>query len=174
MSASRTTRRVLATAVATAAVLGSAALPAAAATHGHGHGHGTTGKHSTIMISKVQYDSPGRDDRSNRSLNGEWVEVKNTGKKTVDLRGYTLTDQQGNRYRFRSLMLDGHSSVKVHTGKGKDTLHDVYQGRANQVWDQRDSATLRNDHGRILDSSSWGKAKGHDKGHKQGTRHGGR
>lgn len=173
MSASRTTRRVLATAVATVAVLGSAALPAAAATQGHGHGHGTTGKHSTVMISKVQYDSPGVDDRSNRSLNGEWVEVKNTGKKTVDLRGYTLTDKQGNRYRFRSLKLDGHASVKVHTGKGKDSLHDVYQGRTDHVWDQRDSATLRNDQGRILDSNSWGKAKGHDKGHK-GTRHGGR
>ncbi|MER5731771.1 lamin tail domain-containing protein [Streptomyces sp. NPDC002138] len=159
MSASRTTRRVLATVVASAAVLGAAALPAAAADgrdHGR-HGHGMTGKHSTIMIGKVQYDSPGRDDRSNRSLNGEWVEVKNTGKKPVNLRGYTLTDRQGNRYHFRNLRLDGHASVKVHTGKGKDTAHDVYQDRTNYVWDHRDAATLRNEHGRILDSQSWGR-----------------
>ncbi|MDJ0382244.1 lamin tail domain-containing protein [Streptomyces sp. G-G2] len=165
MSASLSTRRVLATVVASVAVLGSAALPAAAATGGHGHG--TMAKHSTIMIGKVQYDSPGRDDRSNHSLNGEWVEVKNTGKKAVDLRGYTLTDKQGNRYHFRGLLLGGHASVKVHTGKGKNTLHDVYQDRTSYVWDHRDSATLRNDHGRILDSRSWNLGKG-------GTRHGGR
>ncbi|MET9699603.1 lamin tail domain-containing protein [Streptomyces sp. NPDC006529] len=156
MSASRTTRRVLATVVASVAVLGSAALPAAAASADHGRGHGH-GKHSTVMIGEVQYDSPGRDDRTNRSLNGEWVEVKNTGRKPVDLRGYTLTDREGNSYRFHGLTLAGHSSVKVHTGKGRDTAHDVYQNRNHYVWDKRDAATLRNDHQRILDSKSWGK-----------------
>lgn len=177
MSASRTTRRVLATAVASVAVLASAALPAAAADghgrgHGHGHGHGTMDRHSTIMIGEVQYDSPGRHERTNHSLNREWVEVKNTGKKAVDLRGYTLTDKEGNRYRFRGLVLGGHSAVKVHTGKGKDTLRDVYQDRTNYVWDQRDAATLRNDHGRILDSQSWGhKGNGHGKGKGKGKGH---
>ncbi|WP_330335431.1 lamin tail domain-containing protein (plasmid) [Streptomyces sp. NBC_00536] len=156
MSASRTTRRVFATVVASVAVLGTAALPAAASTGGHDHGHGT-GKHSTVMIGQVQHESPGRDDRTNRSLNGEWVEVKNTGKKPVNLRGYTLTDKQGNTYRFHGMTLAGHSSVKVHTGRGKNTAHDVYQNRTHHVWDKRDSATLRNDHNRILDSKSWGK-----------------
>ncbi|MEU9420037.1 lamin tail domain-containing protein [Streptomyces sp. NPDC051000] len=166
MSASRSTRRVIATLVASVAALASAALPAAA--DGHGRDHGATGKHSTITIGKVQYDSPGRNDRSNRSLNGEWVEVKNTGRKSVELRGYTLTDKQGNRYRFRGLLLGGHSAVKVHTGKGRNTLRDVYQDRTNYVWDQRDSATLRNDHGRILDSKNWGPGKG------RGAHHSGR
>ncbi|MER5777002.1 lamin tail domain-containing protein [Streptomyces sp. NPDC002039] len=157
MSASLNTRRVVATLVASVAALASAALPAAADGHGHGRDHDSTGKHSTIAIGKVQYDSPGRNDRSNRSLNGEWVEVKNTGRRAVELRGYTLTDKQGNRYRFRGLLLDGHSTVKVHTGKGRNTLRDVYQDRTNYVWDQRDSATLRNEHGRILDSKNWGR-----------------
>ncbi|MGI5447281.1 lamin tail domain-containing protein [Streptomyces sp. CA-243310] len=166
MSASLNTRRVVATLVASVAALASAALPAAA--DGHGRDHDSTGKHSTIAIGKVQYDSPGRNDRSNRSLNGEWVEVKNTGRRAVELRGYTLTDKQGNRYRFRGLLLDGHSTVKVHTGKGRNTLRDVYQDRTNYVWDQRDSATLRNEHGRILDSKNWGPGKG------RGSRQGGR
>ncbi|MFI5983360.1 lamin tail domain-containing protein [Streptomyces sp. NPDC051555] len=158
MSASLITRRALATVVASVAVVGAAALPAAAAAGGNDHDRGhSTGKHSTVMIGKVQYDSPGRDDRSNRSLNGEWVEVKNTGKKPVNLRGYTLADRQGHTYRFHNLTLAGHSSVKVHTGKGNNTAHDVYQNRTDYVWDKRDAATLRNDHKRILDSQSWGK-----------------
>lgn len=53
------------------AVVGVVALPASAAGH-HGRPH-----HQTVYLSDVQYDSPGRDDRSNRSLNGEWVEVTN-------------------------------------------------------------------------------------------------
>ncbi|MFF3991524.1 hypothetical protein [Streptomyces sp. NPDC001601] len=34
--------------------------------------------HSDVVISQVQYGSPGRDDRSNRSVNKEWVDVTST------------------------------------------------------------------------------------------------
>ncbi|MFD7084799.1 lamin tail domain-containing protein [Streptomyces sp. NPDC002181] len=152
MSASLATRRALSAILAAGALVGAAALPAAAADN---HGRDHRGAKSSIVIGDVQYDSPGRNDRSARALNGEWVEVKNTGRNSVNLRGFTLTDRQGNRYQFKDFRLDGRSSVKVHTGQGRDTRHDVYQDRRQQVWDERDSATLRDNRGNVLDSDSW-------------------
>lgn len=156
MSASLNTRRIVAAAAAAVALIGAASLPAAADGRHDGR-HDGNDRRSSIVIGQVQHDGPGRDDRSNRSLNAEWVEVKNTGRRTVNLRGFTLTDKQGTRYRFEGLRLDGRSSVKVHTGKGRDSSHDVYQDRRNHVWDGRDTATLRNDRGHVIDTRSWGK-----------------
>ncbi|MFJ3912748.1 lamin tail-like protein [Streptomyces sp. 2132.2] len=160
MSASLATRRVLSAFLAAGALVGAAALPAAAADN---HGRDHRGAKSSIVIGDVQYDSPGRD-RSARALNGEWVEVKNTGRNSVNLRGFTLTDRQGNRYQFKDFRLDGRSSVKVHTGQGRDTRHDVYQDRHQQVWDERDSATLRDNRGNVLDSDSWDGRRHHRNG----------
>ncbi|MEU4347660.1 lamin tail domain-containing protein [Streptomyces sp. NPDC023838] len=155
MSASRTSRRIFATVLAAGTLIGAAALPAAADSHHRGHA-----PRSTVVIGEVQYNSPGRDDRSNRSLNEEWVEVMNTGRHAVNLRGFTLTAGDGARYRFRTMRLEGHSAVKVHTGFGRDSSRDVYQDRNHYVWDNhRDTATLRNDNGRILDTAMWGRAQ---------------
>ncbi|MFD5735797.1 lamin tail domain-containing protein [Streptomyces sioyaensis] len=106
----------------------------------------------------IQYDSPGRDDRSNRSLNAEWVTVKNTGRLPVNIKGWTLSDKSGHSYRFGTLRLNGHSQIRVHTGIGHDNRRDVYQDRRAYVWDNTgDTATLRNDHRRIVDAQSWGR-----------------
>ncbi|MFB7462879.1 lamin tail domain-containing protein [Streptomyces sp. NPDC056224] len=157
MSASLATRRALAALLAAGGLIGAAALPAAA---DDDHRRDHRGTHSSIVIGDVQYDSPGRDDRSNRALNREWVEVKNTGRHSVNLRGFTLTDRDGNRYRFTDFRLDGRSSVKVHTGQGRDSRHDVYQDRRRQIWDERDTATLRDNRGNVVDTESWGR-RGH-------------
>ncbi len=94
--------------------------------------------------------------------NGEWVEVTNTTRRAVNLDGWTLSDSDGNRYRFDSLRLAGRSSVRVHTGVGNDTRTDVYQDRRNYIWSNRaDTATLRNDRGRTVDSESWGRGSHH-------------
>lgn len=156
MSASLATRRAVTAFLAAGALLGAAALPAAADDHGRGHGRDHGGAHSSVVIGNVQYDSPGRDDRSNKALNGEWVEVKNNGRNSVNLRGFTLTDREGNRYRFADFRLDGRSSVKVHTGQGRNTHRDLYQGLRRQVWDKRDTATLRDNRGNVIDTESWG------------------
>ncbi|MFD9405754.1 lamin tail domain-containing protein [Streptomyces sp. NPDC059989] len=156
MSASLATRRALAALLAAGALIGAAALPATADDHRRDH----RSPHSSIVIGDVQYDSPGRNDRSNRALNREWIEVKNTGRHAVNLRGFTLADRDGNRYRFTDFRLDGRSSVKVHTGEGRDTRHDVYQDRRHQVWDERDTATLRDNRGKVIDTESWGR-RGH-------------
>nr|WSX53823.1 lamin tail domain-containing protein [Streptomyces sp. NBC_00974] len=151
MSASLASRRLLIAVLAAGTLVGAAAIPAAA--------H-EDGRHSSIVIGDVQHDSRGRD---SRALNREWVEVKNTGRHSVELRGFTLTDRDGNRYRFNHLRLDGRSSVKVHTGQGRDTHRDVYQDRRHQIWDERDTATLRDNRGNVIDTESWGRRDHRDR-----------
>ncbi|MFJ8158763.1 lamin tail domain-containing protein [Streptomyces sp. NPDC094468] len=144
-----TARRLTAAAAVATAAVGALALPAAAAGQ-------PVRPHSDVIVSAVQYDSPGRDDRSNRSLNNEWVDITNTTRRAVNLNGWTLTDESGHRYTFH-LRLDGRSTVRVHTGEGRDRKTDVYQDRRAYVWNNdRDIATLRNNHGKFVDSLAWG------------------
>ncbi|WP_326751143.1 lamin tail domain-containing protein [Streptomyces hirsutus] len=114
-----------------------------------------------VQITDVQYDSPGRDDRSNRSLNKEWMEITNNSRRAVNLDGWTLRDEDGHRYRFDHVRLASRATVRVHTGIGRDTRTDLYQDRRAYVWDNRsDTATLRNDRGRTVDTESWGRRRG--------------
>src|SRR5262245_48169551 len=70
----------------TAAVwtLGSA-VPAGAATN-------------PIQLGVIQYNPAGKDVTSN--LNAEWVQIKNTGTRAVDLYHWTLRDAQAHVYTF--------------------------------------------------------------------------
>ncbi|WP_406841889.1 lamin tail domain-containing protein (plasmid) [Streptomyces sp. AHU1] len=150
---SRSIARITAATLAATAALGVAALPASAQSTPHHAAAYRTG----VVISDVQYDSPGFDDRSNRSLNREWIEVTNTFRRSVNLDGWTLSDEDGHTYTFDHYRLAGRSTVRVHTGYGRDTYRDVYQDRRNYVWDNySDTATLRNDDGRLVDEVSWG------------------
>ncbi|KUL71127.1 MULTISPECIES: lamin tail domain-containing protein [unclassified Streptomyces] len=145
-----TVRRVAAASIATGALVSAITLPASAADHSR-HQRGQ------VEISAVQYDSPGRDNYSNRSLNREWVEITNTTRRTVNLDGWTLRNRDGETYTFDHVRLAGRATVRVHTGIGRDTRTDLFQDLRHYVWDNRsDTATLRNDHGRRIDSESWG------------------
>ncbi|WP_406369785.1 lamin tail domain-containing protein [Streptomyces sp. NBC_01550] len=156
MSASRTVRRLAATALAAGSVVAVVAMPASADSD-HGHGHGRHQSYANVVLGDIQYDSPGRDDWSNQSLNREWVEVTNTGRGAVNLRGWSLTDRSGNLYRFDDLRLAGRATVRVHTGRGYDTRRDVYQDSRDYIWSNyADKATLRDDRGRTVDTHSWG------------------
>ncbi|MDX3850787.1 lamin tail domain-containing protein [Streptomyces sp. AK02-01A] len=144
--------RSVAVALGSAALVATAVLPATAA----GPSSAPRPHRSPVVLGQIQYDSPGREDGSNRSLNGEWVTVSNTGWDAVNLRGWTLSDDSRRVYRFKNLRLAGKQSVRVRTGIGRDTSRDVYQDGRRYVWDNRDTATLRDDRGRVVDSKRWG------------------
>ncbi|MFE0601668.1 lamin tail domain-containing protein [Streptomyces sp. NPDC058892] len=153
-SASSSVRRIAATVLAAGAVVGAAALPAAA--HDGDRHH----QRPRVEISRVQADSPGRDDRSNRSLNSEWVEITNTTRDGINLRGWTLRDSDGNRYRFDNVRIAPRATIRIHTGNGRDTRTDLFQDRRNYVWDNgSDTATLRDDRGRTVDTETWGRRR---------------
>ncbi|GGW33800.1 hypothetical protein GCM10010503_07340 [Streptomyces lucensis JCM 4490] len=174
MSVASSVRRLTATTAIAAAAVGAVALPAGAADQHWGHQ-----RHTAVYISHVQADAPGMDDRSSRSLNREWVDVTNSTRRAVNLSGWTLSDADGRTYTFRHVWLAGRATVRVHTGYGRDTRTDLFQARRHEVWDNnRDTAILRNDRGRLVDAVSWGRDhrrdgdnRHHDGDHRGGHRH---
>ncbi|MCX5139886.1 MULTISPECIES: lamin tail domain-containing protein [unclassified Streptomyces] len=124
------------------------ATPASAAKHQGG-----------VHLGKIQYDSPGKDTRSTTSLNAEWVEIHNNTKAKVQLKGYRLKDNTGYTYTFPSYAVGAGRTVRVHTGKAKNSSGHVYWNRGSYVWNNTgDKARLIKPNGKLLDSCSWTKA----------------
>ncbi|MEW2317341.1 lamin tail domain-containing protein [Streptomyces bauhiniae] len=118
----------------------------------------------TVQIHRVYFDSPGKDTRSNSSLNGEWVQLKNTSRSAVSLKGWILKDASNHKYVFPNVKLGAGKYVKVHTGSGRDTTSDKYQGRRAYVWNNTsDTATLTKSNGSKVDTCSWTTRNGSDK-----------
>jgi hypothetical protein len=99
-----------------------------------------------VHINRIFYNSPGPDDGSNKSLNGEWVILHNVCAKGRSLHGWTLRDKSGNTYdRFGRFHLGPGKHVTIHTGKGSNTATDRFWGRVGYVWNNSsDIGTLRN------------------------------
>ena len=111
---------------------------------------------SAVRISAVQYDSPGSDTGSNKSLNAEWVRITNNSSTRKKLTGWTLRDTSRHVYRFGTFSLGPGKSVRIHTGKGRNTATDRYQGRSWYVWNNDgDKAILKNSHGTTESVRSW-------------------
>ncbi len=110
-----------------------------------------TGTGAVIKISAVQFDAEG-DDKVN--LNGEWVEVANTGGAPQDFTGWSLSDESNHTYLFPAgFVLGAGDSVKVHTGSGTDSTSDLYWGRGSSIWNNDgDTATLKDEDRRTIDS----------------------
>ncbi len=109
---------------------------------------------SSIQIYKIYYDSPGSDRGGNASLNAEYVELKNTSRSAIELRGYRSRTRPGTG--TLPVVQDRRGkTVKVHTGKGTKSGGHVYQGRGWYVWNNdKDTATLYKGSSRI-DSCSY-------------------
>ena len=108
--------------------------------------------YSDVLISAIRYNSQGYDDRSNESLNDEFIEIENDCRERIDLTNWTLHHHTSFIYRFESFALEPGECVRIHSGQGEDTLTDLYMGKGNYVWNnRRDEATLRDAHGAIED-----------------------
>ncbi|MFF1778035.1 lamin tail domain-containing protein [Streptomyces virginiae] len=95
-----------------------------------------------------------------RHRNSEWVEITNTTRDGMHLRGWTLRDRDGNRYRFDNVRIAPRATIRIHTGNGRDSRTDLFQDRRDYVWDNySDTATLRDDRGRTVDAESWGRRR---------------
>ncbi|UXY30272.1 lamin tail domain-containing protein [Streptomyces sp. HUAS TT20] len=109
-----------------------------------------------VVIHHVWFDSPGSDTGSNTSLNGEWVQIKNTSASAISLRGWILKDASNHRYIFPNVRIGAGKYMKIHTGRGTDTASNKYQGRRAYVWNNTsDTATLTKASGAKVDSCSW-------------------
>ncbi|MGW1762889.1 lamin tail domain-containing protein [Streptomyces sp. NPDC002073] len=116
-------------AVALLGALGTAPASAAAGDHVH-----------SVHFGKISFDSPGRDTNSARSRNGEWIDIHNYTRRTVNLQGWSVHNDQGNQYTFRSYVLRAGETVRLHTGPGRTTgsggtkLGHVYWNASGHRW----------------------------------------
>lgn len=112
---------------------------------------------AAIVIDRIQYDSPGTDNRSRASLRAEWVRLENAGSARVALGGWTLRDIAGHVYRIpNGFGLSSHTTVYIHTGSGRNGPHHLYWGMGNYVWNNTgDTARLRRATGALVDSCSY-------------------
>ncbi|KUN09443.1 hypothetical protein AQI95_04640 [Streptomyces yokosukanensis] len=125
--------------------------------------------HGVVYISAVQHDWQGRDGRSHRSLNTQWVDITNSSRRAVNLDSWTLSDREGHTFTFHHARLAGRATVRVHTGVGRNTGTDLYQDRRTRVWDaDADSATLRDARGHLVDAVSWDRG-GEEAGRRDGA-----
>jgi hypothetical protein len=118
-----------------------------------------------VKIAKIHYNSPGTDTGSNKSLNGEWVTIKNTGNNSRSLGNWRIRDRSGHVYRFASgFRLGGGETVKLHTGRGSDSAHHRYWDADAYVWNNdRDRATLKNAGGNVIDKCSYNNSAASEK-----------
>jgi hypothetical protein len=119
----------------------------------------TTPAASAIQISKVYYNSPGVDSTTNRSLNGEWVRITNTGTTARSLAGWAVRDAAGYAYKFGTFKLGAGKSVRLHTGRGTATATDRYWRKTRHVLgNARDTVALKRADGTVADRCSYAKA----------------
>ncbi|QKV91110.1 lamin tail domain-containing protein [Streptomyces sp. NA02950] len=118
------------------------------------------GAAGSVHLSKIYYDSPGSDNRSNTSLNAEYVQIKNSTSRGVSLRGWVLVDASNHKYTFPSYTLGAGRTVTVRTGTGSDTSATKYQDRRAYVWNNTsDKATLRKSSGSTVDTCSYNSSR---------------
>ncbi|MBB4746995.1 lamin tail domain-containing protein [Actinoplanes lobatus] len=113
----------------------------------------------SIQFTRIQYNAPGVDKKTNKSINGEYFRLTNKTKSTVNLKGWTVRDAAGNLYRFTAnYYLGAGKNVYVRTGKGSNTSSTRYWGKTKHVWNNGgDSALLRTGADKTIDTCKWTK-----------------
>jgi micrococcal nuclease len=118
---------------------------------------GKDGFRGPLKITRLNANAEG-DDRYN--LNGEYVRICNISPATLDLKGFSLSDQQGHHYTFtKGLLRPGYTAL-LFTGMGKDVVEGVDQLRLfwrshHPIWNNKgDEAFLRDPQGELIDTLS--------------------
>lgn len=108
---------------------------------------------TSIEILAVEYDPPGEDAKN---LNGEWVELKNISSKTIFLEGFILKDEAKNEFVFPDFQLPASSTVRVHTGSGKNNQNSLFWGSKDPIWNNAgDTAYLYDKSYQLISSKGW-------------------
>jgi len=112
-----------------------------------------TGPEVGIKIVNINADAPGND---NENKNGEWVEIKNQGEGSVNMKNWTLKDEANHIYTFGDFTLASNKSVFIYSGCGIDTQEKLYwqcpEGKY-AIWNNSgDTAFLRDASGNLVDS----------------------
>lgn len=87
-------------------------------------------------------------------ISSERVMLNHTGEGELSLVGWSLEDEDGNRFefpQFPELVLYKDGAVNIMTRSGSDTVVDLYWGRDTAVWEPGETVTLRDAGGEVRD-----------------------
>lgn len=110
-----------------------------------------------LDIVKIHYDPAGRDHSKNSGYTKEYIQVKNTGKKTLNLTGYVLRDNGPQRFTFpKGTTLKPGKTLTIRSGKGSNTSTTLYWGKSSYIWNNTgDTARLHSSKGTLLESCAY-------------------
>jgi hypothetical protein len=105
-----------------------------------------------VFIISIVFDPPG-------DPLDEYVYLRNQANNYVDMKGWTLRDENNNVYTFPRYTLTNYAYVKVWTKAGQNDPDNLYWGLSQPVWnDYGDCAYLRKPDSELSDSLCYGSA----------------
>lgn len=125
-----------------------------------------------LDVVKVYYDPPGKDYAKNSEYVKEYIQLKNTGKKTLTLTGYVIRDNGPQKFTFpKGAKLAPGKTLTIRSGKGKNTASTLYWGKASYIWNNTgDTARLYSPKGKLLEACTYkGVQKKASKGYVRST-----
>ena len=106
-----------------------------------------------LRVVGINADAAGDD---NENLDDEYVVIENAATESLDLSGWTVTDEAGHSYTFGEFTLGPGERVTLRTGSGSDTATAVYWGRSSAVWNNGgDTVIVRNPAGETIAERSY-------------------
>jgi micrococcal nuclease len=95
---------------------------------------------------------PDADGDDNENLDDEYVTLRNVGDESLDLSGWTVSDETEKTYTFPDgTTLEPGEEVTLYTGSGTDTEGSRYWGRESAVWNNGgDTVTVRDAAGDVV------------------------
>lgn len=108
-----------------------------------------------VTIATIEYDGPGNDVEYDDS---EYVALANGSGSSVDVAGWSLTDEVGHRIVIPSgYAIPGGGTLRVYTGPGNDTTTRYFHGATQAIWNNSggDTATLHDAGGAVVDQFSY-------------------
>ena len=75
-------------------------------------------------------------------LQNERVLIEHVGSQDVSLAGWTLEDEDNNRYTFPSLILHPGASIELFSRQGEGSATRLFWNEEDSIWNDSESATL--------------------------------
>lgn len=87
---------------------------------------------SALALDEIRENPPGRDASH---LDDEYVSFRNEGADPLDLSGWTVENESGDRFQFPpGTILAPDTRVTIHSGRGTDTETDLHWRADEPVW----------------------------------------
>ncbi|WP_336000858.1 lamin tail domain-containing protein [Halorientalis halophila] len=102
-----------------------------------------------LAVATIHEDAEGHD---GQNLNDEYVVFENRGEETLDLSGWTVSDEADHRYMFADgTALAPDEQVTLRTGSGTNSGDTLYWGQSQPVWNNGgDTVTVRAANGTVM------------------------